>query len=103
MADPDFVDGKDTTNLCNNCTSSTQYRQLNHEPFITCYLLPFSIFPFTHLFEIQEAAFKIQLGLLSAFGSFVFISHSIYTQHEMTLNIRIKKELKNVAYGKHKR
>ena len=31
-----------------------------------------------------------KLGLLSAFDSFVFISHSIHIQHEMTLNIRKK-------------
>ena len=43
---------------------ATQFRQLDNKPFVTCYLLPFSIFLFTRLSKIEEAAFKIQLGLL---------------------------------------
>ena len=41
--------------------------------------------------------FNYKLGLLSAFDSFACIGHSVHIQYEMTLNIRTKREFKNVA------
>ena len=66
VADLGFVDGGGggPKNFFFRKLLATQYRQLDKKPFLTCYILPFSIFPFTRLFKIQEAAFKIQLGLL---------------------------------------
>ena len=63
MADPGFVDGG-PTKFVQETVPATQYGQLDNKPFVTCYLLSFSIFPKTRLFKIQEAAFKIQPGLL---------------------------------------
>ena len=49
------------------------YKQLDNKPFVrfvTSYLVPFSIFLFTRLFRIQEAAFKLQLDLLISVGPY---------------------------------